>query len=100
MKTIRSIKRSSFAIVGFMISLMATTSANSESVNDRVETVQTVEWFVAHDLVRNEILAGCHNNPGELGFTPNCINAQHADSKKTWSARGGIKVAPIEFKRR
>lgn len=84
-------------IVGLVVSPLVTL-ADSDIAH--LDAVQTVDWFVAHDQERNKVLATCRNNPGELGLTPNCINAQSADSNKTWSAKGGaIKVAPLTFKK-
>lgn len=63
------------------------------------EVVQTVEWYMAHDKERTEVMAKCDNEPGTLGGTPTCINASRAASKKVWSSEGGaIKVAPLTFK--
>ena len=53
------------------------------------EIVQTVEWFKEHSKERAEVLAKCNSNPGELGGTPNCINASRAASAITWGAKGG-----------
>ncbi|MDR2220221.1 MAG: EexN family lipoprotein [Methylobacillus sp.] len=41
-------------------------------------SAQTVGWYKTHDTEREEMLARCDNNPGELGNTPDCINATHA----------------------
>lgn len=61
-----------------------------------VEAVQTVDWYKAHDAERHSMLAKCRNNPGQIGATPNCINASRADASSVWAARGGaIKVAPL-----
>lgn len=74
--------------------------AGSGVEHDNLETVQPVDWFVAHDKERNTVVTKCLNNPGELGLSPNCVNAQSAASQKTWSAKGGIKVAPLTFKKK
>lgn len=41
-------------------------------------TVQTVDWYLTHDVERKAMQKECQNNPGELGQTPNCINASLA----------------------
>jgi hypothetical protein len=65
------------------------------------EAVQTVEWYEAHKAERAERLAKCGANPGELAATPNCVNASHANSSATWSARGGIKAPePLKFEKK
>jgi len=61
-----------------------------------VEAVQTVDWYKAHDAERHSMLKKCNNNPGQIGATPNCINASRADASSVWASRGGaIKVAPL-----
>ncbi|ARS53520.1 EexN family lipoprotein [Kushneria konosiri] len=42
-------------------------------------SVQTVDWYKAHDDDRKMTLQACSNNPGELRDTPNCINALQAE---------------------
>jgi hypothetical protein len=42
------------------------------------EPVQTVAWYVANEAARQSMLAKCNANPGELGESPNCINAAAA----------------------
>lgn len=44
-------------------------------------TVQTVDWYFSNDAERKAMLKECNNNPGELGQTPNCINASRAEKK-------------------
>lgn len=44
------------------------------------EVVQTVDWYKAHRTELNEVMTRCKSNPGELGGTPNCINAREAVS--------------------
>lgn len=36
-------------------------------------------YYTAHDAERATQLAACQNDPGRLGSTPNCVNAQAAD---------------------
>ena len=62
------------------------------------DEVQTVDWYKSHEKERQEMLTRCKNNSGELAKTPNCLNAQKADSALTWGARGGIEVKPLTFK--
>lgn len=44
-------------------------------------TVQTVDWYLAHDTERKAMRIECRNNPGELGQTPNCINSSLAEKR-------------------
>ncbi|WP_232322093.1 EexN family lipoprotein [Methylomonas lenta] len=96
-------------VAAFMLSVMAgckeekTDSSAADTPKDStaqaiqtVETVQTVDWYKAHNTERHSMLTKCHNNPGQLGATPNCINASRADASSVWASRGGaIKVAPL-----
>ena len=45
---------------------------------EALEPVQTVAWYKAHEAERIAMATKCHNNPGQLEKTPNCINAQQA----------------------
>lgn len=47
---------------------------------EALDPVQTVEWYKTHDTERMAMLQKCHNNPGQLTSTPNCVNAQAAES--------------------
>jgi len=70
---------------------------------DRVETpatieiVQTVGWYREHETERAEMIDRCQQNPGELSAAPNCINADAAQSKETWSATNGNGVIVIDI---
>lgn len=98
-----------FFVAAGMLSVMAgckeekTDSSATDTPNNStaqavqaVEVVQTVDWYKAHNTERHNVLAKCSNNPGQLGATPNCINASRADASSVWASRGGaIKVAPL-----
>ena len=45
---------------------------------EALDPVQTVAWYKAHEAERIAMATKCHNNPGQLAKTPNCINAQQA----------------------
>ncbi|MFZ3014559.1 MAG: EexN family lipoprotein [Nitrospira sp.] len=47
---------------------------------EALDPVQTVAWYKAHEAERIAMATKCHNNPGQLDKTPNCINAQQAVS--------------------
>ncbi|NOU12318.1 MAG: EexN family lipoprotein [Nitrospira sp.] len=42
---------------------------------ESLEPVQTVEWYKQHEAERLAMATKCHNNPGQLEKTPNCVNA-------------------------
>ncbi len=45
---------------------------------EALDPVHTVAWYKAHEAERIAMATKCHNNPGQLDKTPNCINAQQA----------------------
>lgn len=47
-------------------------------MKEALDPVQTVEWYKAHESERIAMATKCHNNPGQLEKTPNCVNAQTA----------------------
>ena len=64
------------------------------------ETVQTVDWYKAHDAERIEMVKKCKNSPGEIAGTPNCINAKSAHDQKIFGSQNfNIKATPPKFTR-
>ena len=49
----------------------------------RSQQTKTVGWFFDHRDELAVALKACRDNPGELGKTPNCINANEARNKVT-----------------
>ena len=58
--------------------------------------VQTVDWYKAHDTERKAMIAKCKANPGELAASPNCINANRAETVVDGAKRGGLNVQPLQ----
>jgi hypothetical protein len=50
---------------------------------DKGQQTKTVGWFLDHRDELAVALKGCRDNPGELGQTPNCINANEARNQVT-----------------
>lgn len=67
-----------------------------EVVKPKEETVQTVTWFKEHKEERLAMLKRCSENPGELGDSPNFVNASQADNELDAAKRGGLEVKPIK----
>jgi len=44
-----------------------------------VPVAHTVSYFREHENERREILKGCHEDPGILAQTPECVNARKAN---------------------
>lgn len=61
----------------------------------QAEVVLSVDWYKENTVERTERLAQCRANPGELADTPNCINAEQAESLADTSKRGGLDVQPM-----
>jgi len=57
-----------------------------------------VDWFLANQAERIEVLEQCRNNPGELAETSNCINAEKAAVRDTsGSLRNLEEIEPLSF---
>ena len=54
------------------------------SACDSAEETRTVEWYLqpGNKAAWDAKLAECKNNPGELGNTPNCVNARKAADRQ------------------
>ena len=50
---------------------------------ERSQQTNAVGWFLDHRDELAMALKACRDNPGELGKTPNCINANEARNKIT-----------------
>jgi hypothetical protein len=50
---------------------------------DKSQQTNTVSWFLDHRDDLAVAIKACRDNPGELGRTPNCINANEARNKIT-----------------
>jgi hypothetical protein len=48
---------------------------------DPPQQTKTVSWFFNHRSELHATLKACHDNPGERGNTPDCINANEARKK-------------------
>lgn len=60
------------------------------------DPMQTVDWYKAHAPERAAILTKCKADPGELAASPNCINANRAESAVDGAKRGGLNVQPLQ----
>jgi hypothetical protein len=59
------------------------------------ESARTVSWFQQHPNEREATVARCTDNPGQLGQTPNCINAKQAEAlERIGSLR---KLPPLDL---
>lgn len=67
--------------LALILAFGVTTAIAAQSGTD---APKTVDWYMAPEnkAALEEKLKECRNNPGQLGNTPDCINAQAADLKK------------------
>jgi len=74
-----------FVVIGLAAVAPTLLSACSDAPSATAETY-TVDQLMVDDPRLKQLLADCANNPGELGLTPNCINASEAKRKLTYEA--------------
>ncbi|MET4715993.1 hypothetical protein ABIF63_000096 [Bradyrhizobium japonicum] len=65
------------------ILVIAVAAALTGRNEDRSQQTKTVGWFLDHRDELAMALKACRDNPGELGKTANCINANEARNKVT-----------------
>lgn len=70
-------------------------SALAGCKQEQAEVIQSVDWYKENTTERIEQLAKCRASPGEQANTPNCINAEQAESLADTSKRGGLDVQPM-----
>ena len=63
---------------------------------NETDPVQTVDWYKTNASERATMLAKCKANPGELAASPNCINANRAETAVDDAKRGGLNVQPLQ----
>lgn len=61
--------------------LLLMAMAGLVACSQQTERTYTVEELVADETLLSGIIANCRNNPGKLGDTTNCRNAEAADGK-------------------
>ncbi|MDQ8727533.1 EexN family lipoprotein [Bradyrhizobium sp. LHD-71] len=61
----------------------ATTPPPPVSGDASRQPTRTVAWFIDHRAELQAILGACRDNPGDLGRTTDCINANEADDRIT-----------------
>ena len=75
-RSLRSVQSCLFAI--FVLSAFVMEISLTSCTREALDPVQDVQWYKTHEGERKDMLAKCHNNPGQLAITPNCVNAEHA----------------------
>ena len=64
-----------------LVAVVAALAGCNEANNS--QQTKTIGWFLDHRDELAMALKACRDNPGELGKTPNCINANEARNKIT-----------------
>jgi len=62
------------------VAILFSASLTVFGCSQKEEPAQTVSWFQQHPDERKATVARCADDPGRLATTPNCINAQQAES--------------------
>ncbi|HEU5407041.1 MAG TPA: EexN family lipoprotein [Nitrospira sp.] len=79
MKTIGSMRSvQSGLFVGFLLGAFVMELSLTSCTREAWDPDQDVQWYKTHETERKSMLAKCHNNPGQLTLTPNCVNAEQA----------------------
>lgn len=68
-------------VISVALAVMAGTIAISLAGCGTSDPVHDVPWYKSHDKQRTAMVTKCKADPGELGNTPNCVNAQKAQSE-------------------
>jgi len=56
--------------------------------NAMADTERTAHWYAGHLAEMNSVLTKCHNDPGHLRGSPDCINAEQGLFE--WTAAVGM----------
>lgn len=64
-----------------VMGILALTMPQTGLAKETLDPVHDVQWYKTHDAERKSVLAKCHNNPGQLANTPNCVNAETASKQ-------------------
>lgn len=63
---------------------------------NETDPVQTVDWYKTNASERATMLAKCKANPGELAASPNCINANRAETAVDGAKRAASTSSPCK----
>ncbi len=69
-----------------IVGILTITIPRTGLTKEPLDPVRDVQWYKKHKAERKSVLAKCHNNPGQLALTPNCVNAEQAARGVTASA--------------
>jgi hypothetical protein len=56
------------------------------------ERVLTVDQYLAQPDMRKKVSLACHNDPGRLGLTPNCVNVRRADHIASMGTAASLRI--------
>ena len=66
--------------VRLCLEIVVTLSAVTACAPAPKQAQHTVDYYRSHAALRGEMLKQCGNDPGDLGRTPDCINARAAEN--------------------
>ena len=72
--------------------LGACTREASNNIPELSDRVLTVDEYLAQPDLRQKVSAVCHNDPGRLGLTPNCVNVRRADHIASMGTAASLRI--------
>lgn len=70
--------------VTLLLGLALSACGDNTPQHQSLQPGQTVEWFLANPEQRAAQLQKCADNPRQLMYTPNCLNARQAENDYLW----------------
>jgi hypothetical protein len=64
----------------------------AQSIPKLGDRTLTVDEFLKQPDLRKEVSAACHNDPGHLGLTPNCVNVRRADHLASMGTSASLHI--------
>lgn len=64
----------------------------AQSIPKLGDRTLTVDEFLAQPDLRKQVSAFCHNDPGRLGLTPNCVNVRRADHLASMGTAASLHI--------
>lgn len=79
-------------LLSFISLLLSACNDTNKAVSNKVFDVP---YYKEHEQEREKMLEACRKDPGTLGDTPNCLNAQTAELQVEASRKGAVRLEPV-----
>ena len=73
-------------------SLAGCTREASQAIPELGERVLSVDEYLKQPDLRQRVSALCHNDPGRMGITPNCVNVHRADHIASMGTAADLRI--------